>query len=228
MEQDLATGLMSLYCERTQAGLWEEPLNAVTNLAFIVAGLTALGLYRRQTSFKPAAHWDFLLMIALLFSIGLGSGLWHVLPTGMTVWADVIPILLFMNVYLLSLFNRGFGVNWAGLLLVFAVFQVMTFGNLLAIPRDVLNGSLFYAPAWLTLVGVASYMHATKHPLRGGLTAAAGIFTASLVFRTVDRGICQGVPLGTHFVWHLLNAWLLYVLVSALISEEAKRHLLTT
>jgi len=228
MSQDLTTGLMSLYCERTQAGLWEEPLNAATNLAFIVAGLTALGLYRRQAVVRSAAHWDFVLLIVLLFTIGLGSVVWHMQPTGVTVWADVIPILLFMNVYLLSLFYREFGVNWRELLLVFTVFQVMTFGNLLAVPRDVLNGSLFYAPAWLTLVGVASYMHATKHPLRGGLTAAAGIFTASLVFRTVDRGICQWVPLGTHFVWHLLNAWLLYVLVSALISEEAKRRLLTT
>ena len=228
MAQDLTTGLMSLYCERTQSGLWEEPLNAVTNLAFIAAGLTALGMYRRQTTLKPAAHWDFLLMIALLFSIGLGSGLWHVLPTGVTVWADVIPILLFMNVYLISLFYRAFGFNWLELLLVFAVFQAMSFGNLLAVPRDVLNGSLFYAPAWLTLVGVASYMHVTKHPQRGGLTAAAAIFTASLVVRTVDRGICQWVPFGTHFIWHLLNTWLLYVLVSALISEEAKRRLLTT
>ena len=37
-------------------------------------------------------------------------------------------------------------------------------------------------------------------------------FTVSLVFRTVDNQVCGGFPLGTHFVWHLLNGVLLFLL----------------
>ena len=215
--------LITTYCERTLPGLWEEPLNAVTNLAFIIAGIVTLMLYRRQSAFNAAAHWDFLLLIALMFAIGIGSGLWHLLPTKWTVLADVIPILLFMNVYLLSLIHRLFGVNRRGLLLVFFGFQLLNGIAVLIIPRDFLNGSMFYGPAWLTLMAVAVFMYATKHELRARLLAAGGIFTASLVFRTVDRELCQWVPVGTHFIWHVLNAWLLYVLTSGLIRQAAKQ-----
>ncbi len=34
---------IDLYCERLGPGLWAEPLNAVTNLAFILAGILLIG-----------------------------------------------------------------------------------------------------------------------------------------------------------------------------------------
>jgi hypothetical protein len=38
-----------------------------------------------------------------------------------------------------------------------------------------------------------------------------GIFSLSLVLRTVDAAICPAFPLGTHFIWHLLNGLVLYL-----------------
>jgi hypothetical protein len=40
------------YCERLGPGLWAEPLNAVTNLAFIVAAVICL-----RVSGIPPRHW---------------------------------------------------------------------------------------------------------------------------------------------------------------------------
>jgi hypothetical protein len=211
----------SIYCERSLPGLWEEPLNAFTNLAFILAGVFALLLYRQRSAFSIAAHWDFLVLITLMFAIGIGSGLWHFYPTRFTVLADVIPILLFINVYLLSFFHRAFGFKWRGLVLVFMFFQLVNVIVAMAFPPKFLNGSIFYGPGWLTLISIGAYLYVTKHPLRGRLLAAGGIFTASLIFRTMDRDVCQWVPIGTHFIWHVLNAWLLYLLTSALIRQEA-------
>jgi hypothetical protein len=213
--------LISLYCERTLPGLWEEPLNAITNLAFIIASAFTLLLYRRQSTFSVAAHWDFLLLITLMFAIGIGSGLWHFYPTRLTVLADVIPILLFINVYLLSFFHRVIGFKWRGLVLTFVLFLFLNAMMVFAFPRNFLNGSIFYGPGWIVLISIGTYLFAVKHHLRGRLLAAGGIFTVSLVFRTMDREVCQWVPLGTHFIWHVLNAWLLYLLTSALIRQEA-------
>jgi hypothetical protein len=70
-------------------------------------------------------------------------------------------------------------------------------------------------------MSIGAYLFITKHRLHGRLLAAGGIFTASLIFRTMDREVCQWAPLGTHFIWHVLNAWLLYLLTSALIRQEA-------
>jgi hypothetical protein len=38
-----------------------------------------------------------------------------------------------------------------------------------------------------------------------------GIFSLSLVARSVDAAICPVFPLGTHFAWHLLNGLVLYL-----------------
>ena len=43
----------------------------------------------------------------------------------------------------------------------------------------------------------------------GGLLLGAALFALSLTFRTLDRPLCDAFPLGTHFVWHLLNGLLL-------------------
>ena len=45
--------------------------------------------------------------------------------------------------------------------------------------------------------------------------ATAGIFLVSLTFRTVDVASCARLPLGTHFLWHVLNAVVLYRLLIA-------------
>ncbi|MBT6284482.1 MAG: hypothetical protein HOI96_04805, partial [Rhodospirillaceae bacterium] len=49
------------------------------------------------------------------------------------------------------------------------------------------------------------------------LLMAAAIFAASLTFRTVDAPICAAVPIGTHFMWHLLNGCVLFIVVRALV-----------
>jgi hypothetical protein len=51
------------------------------------------------------------------------------------------------------------------------------------------------------------------------LGAAAALFFVSLAFRTVDRAICGVFPLGAHFVWHLLNAVVLWLLLKTAITH---------
>jgi hypothetical protein len=68
----------------------------------------------------------------------------------------------------------------------------------------------------LIAVALAAREQGTRHNL--GL--AAVIFAISLTFRTVDIAICPQFPLGTHFIWHILNAVVLYVLLrTALIAR---------
>ena len=42
-----------------------------------------------------------------------------------------------------------------------------------------------------------------------GLTIGAGLLVASLAFRTLDAPLCDRLPHGTHFLWHMLNAVML-------------------
>lgn len=207
---------LDAYCERTGPGFWNEPLNALTNLAFIVAGVSAL----RQWRAKPYAWrdgWDLLLLIALLFAIAIGSALWHTVATRWAMYADEIPILLFINVFLLAFLVRIARLRWPGTLLFFALFHLLNRGVGAVFPRDFLNGSIFYGPAWASLIVMAAFLAVRQHPAARAFAVAAGIFTVSLVFRTIDAAICPAVPVGTHFLWHLCNATMLYLLLAALI-----------
>jgi hypothetical protein len=43
------------------------------------------------------------------------------------------------------------------------------------------------------------------------LLLAAGVLLLSLTFRTLDLAICERFAVGTHFLWHLLNGLVLYL-----------------
>lgn len=85
------------YCERIDASFWAEPVNALTNLAFVIAAVViANALVRDGQAVRKA--WDLWLLAGLIAAIGVGSFLWHTLATPWSGLADVIPILLFINV----------------------------------------------------------------------------------------------------------------------------------
>jgi hypothetical protein len=48
------------------------------------------------------------------------------------------------------------------------------------------------------------------------------VWSFSLFFRTVDLEFCQFIPIGTHFLWHVLNSYVLYRLFGALIIQVKK------
>src|SRR3979411_2505706 len=95
---------LSLYCERTDASFWAEPVNALTNLAFLVAAAAAYLAWRRSTARDPFA----LALIGVTVAIGLGSFAFHTLATRGAVLLDVIRIAIFVPGYLLFSLRRVF------------------------------------------------------------------------------------------------------------------------
>jgi hypothetical protein len=71
------------------------------------------------------------------------------------------------------------------------------------------------------MFGVGLWLAARGHPAGRWRAAAAGIFAVSLAFRTLDGPLCAAIPVGTHFIWHLLNAIVLGTLLVALVRHGA-------
>jgi hypothetical protein len=66
-----------------------------------------------------------------------------------------------------------------------------------------------------------------RWPLAGRkMIVAACLFVVALSLRTLDMHLCPSFPLGTHFLWHLLNALLLYLLLR-LVILHAPRSILS-
>lgn len=208
------------YCERIGDHLWDEPWNAVTNGAFLLAAVAAFALWRRAGgNDRPA-----LMLILLVGAIGVGSFLFHTMPQPWTLAADVIPIQLFAFSYFALALFRFVGLGPAATAFGTAVFFVFAlslgWGAAAFLPPG-LRGSAGYAAFLLGLWGMAAVLWRRE----GGretarIVALAGlVFALSLTFRTLDRPLCDVIPLGTHWLWHLLNATVLYLLLRVAILQ---------
>ena len=198
------------YCERIGPGFWAEPVNALTNAAFLIAAIALFDLLHRRQSRDPIV-WALAVLVA---AIGAGSFLFHTVATPWAAALDVIPILLFQLIYLWGYGRRILHFSrWqsatAVLALATAIVATGPFSHLA-------NGSIAYAPAWLALT-VLAFAHWRGAEIEAwSLPLSVVVFSISLALRTLDAGICAAFPLGTHFGWHLLNGGVLYLAVRAL------------
>lgn len=209
---------IDLYCERVGPGLWAEPLNAVTNLAFILAGILLVAALRRA---DPAARRDpaILALVTLVFLVGIGSGLFHTFATRWAVLADVIPVALFILLYMYLALSRFVALSLRGALAGVAV----VLGLVVVMPLVFGFSVSTYGVALAAMLGVGGFLYvARRHPAGRPILAAAGVFALSLAFRTADLPLCAALPIGTHFLWHVLNAVVLYSLTRTMMAEGVK------
>ena len=203
--------MLDLYCERVSSGFWAEPVNAFTNFGFVFAAYFCWRMARRE----QVRDSSIVAITVMIVAIGIGSFLFHTMPSAVTRWLDVAPVFVFQLLYLGLYCRRIIGFSLAGcglLVLVFLVTALVASQFL-----DLINGSLIYLPALLVIfvLGVCHYQ--SQKIERSLLLAAACVFVFSLVLRSVDNGICMGFELGTHFLWHVLNALVIYMAMRALI-----------
>ncbi|MGP0092758.1 MAG: ceramidase domain-containing protein [Xanthobacteraceae bacterium] len=200
---------VDFYCERTDPSLWAEPVNAVTNAAFLVAALVAFLEWRRGTRGDTPS----LVLIGVVALVGLGSFIFHTIATRGAALFDVIPIAVFIYGYLLLALRRFLALRLLPALAVLVGFVIASDVTSWMVPADALNGSVSYVPALTALVVVGWLV---RHRIEGKpVLLAAALFMISLGLRSVDLLVCDAFPLGTHFVWHILNAVVLYLLLHA-------------
>ncbi|MCD8496714.1 MAG: ceramidase domain-containing protein [Alphaproteobacteria bacterium] len=208
---------IDIYCERTGPGFLAEPINAFTNLAFFIAAFLALLLARKE----KALDWRSGILIGLIVVIGTGSTFFHTFATFWAMLSDSLPILIYQITFIIFYAWRVMGWNkWRILALLGAFFFVQYLAALA--PRDWINGSMEYAPAFLFLLGLAVWHAKNAARENWNLLAAAAIFSVSLVFRSIDDALCPQIPVGTHFLWHVLNGALLYLTARAYLLSARK------
>jgi hypothetical protein len=202
------------YCERMGlVDLWAEPFNAFTNLAFLIAAVLS---WRACKQHNLRKYLDIHLLYGLMFLIGIGSLVWHLQPSEASLMLDVVPITAFINIYLFSLLRRCFKWNYGRIVIAFVLLHKLNYVANNSLPSDYLNGSILYAPTWLMLAVLCVVAWWQKLTFATNLIKISGLWSISLIFRTIDHELCGIIPIGTHFIWHLLNAIVLYHLLKLL------------
>ena len=203
------------YCERTDASYWSEPLNAVSNAAFLIAA----ALCWRLTARDPGAR----LLVVILAAIGVGSWLFHTHAQLWAILADVLPIQTFILLYIHLATVRFFAAPpWAGLAaaVAFVPLSALVATGIRGLFGP-LNGSVGYMPVLLLMVAYAAALARRAPATARSMAIGAAILAVSLGFRTVDAGVCSRFPHGTHFLWHILNAVLLGWMIRILVRHGA-------
>ena len=191
------------YCERLDPGYWAEPVNAITNAAFLIAAFVMWQRVRGQG--VPLA----MALVWILAAIGVGSYLFH---THAQVWSaivDVTPILVFILVYIFAI-NRDVlrlgTLKALGLTALFFPYAAATVPLFAMLP---IEDSAGYAPVPLLILIYAYGLRKREPELARGFVIGAVILIASLTARTLDEPLCEVIPGGTHFLWHILNGVML-------------------
>lgn len=214
------TRSIDAYCERTDPSYWAEPVNALTNAAFVIA---AAVVWRRGARGIAGA------LCVILALIGVGSFLFHTHATPWASAADTTPIAVYILVYVYAA-NRHFWGLSPGLSALGAVafipYAAALTPMLVRIPFLAIS-SVY----WTVLLLIAAYALALRRRLTtvaGGLAVGVAILTVSLVFRSLDAALCDAIPVGTHFMWHLLNAlmlgWMIDVLRRHMVEAALSRR----
>ena len=203
------------YCERLDASFWAEPVNAATNAAFLAAALV-MALRLRGTRLPVA-----LALVWIVIAIGIGSLLFHTFAQPWAGVADSLPILLFILVYLYAATRDFLGASWKLSALVtigYFPFAAVTVPLFRLIPG--LGDSAGYATVPTLMLIYAGLLWRQAPRTAHGLVLAAILLSTSITFRALDEPLCGVFPLGTHFMWHLLNAAMLGWMI-----EVYRRHM---
>lgn len=195
---------VDIYCERLDASFWSEPVNAITNLAFIIAGflIWRIGSPRSR------------LMAILLMLIGLGSFSFHTFANRLTGLLDVLAIALYLISFAYLIPKQwSWGSRWTlvgsviGLFILIALCQLVI--NYMK-PELPWMPSGMYVGAWSALLLYAVLTQNSNPIAARYLWLAVLVFPFSLLSRQLDMPLCD-FGFSTHWLWHVLNGVTLYL-----------------
>lgn len=210
---------IDIYCERVSSDIFAEPINFITNLAFIIVCILLYRQYKKRVFHSKVIQYYSLILIILILIIGIGSLLFHLLGTVLSAIADVLPIMIFIILYLYL--SVRFFLNKSQKVAIFSIGIFLIFNFFLTTLGIEEIASYLAALFSMLLISLLTYKK-KEYGISLGLLIASFIFTISLSLRQMDLLYCAHLDIGTHWLWHILNSILLYMLVILFMDRKLK------
>jgi hypothetical protein len=191
------------YCELTYLGI-QEPLNVFSSLFFIFFAVLAY----KKTGNK--------VLPILLGFVGISSVLWHLSSSDLGDFLDTVSIAIFSLATIYVIFSKVFKRKIS---LFFALIFLLIISFLLE-RVSILNGSLVYIFLLLSLLIAGHFYIKQKPSSKRNIIQALLFFSIAIFFRIADSLFCQYIFTGTHFIWHILMAFVGYNLILGLFSMK--------
>ena len=195
------------YCERQLAGFWGEPVNTLTNLIFIALGLIL--------ALKTKANRFCFYFSLQIIAIGIASSIFHTFANNLGAFLDIASIIVFGMTYIfavnLCFLNVSYFLSFLIAMLLVPFSFAVSFLTMVSLGE--LNGSSWYISFVILFLIYAFLLRRICSDFSRVLLYSTAFFVLSIIFRSIDHAFCNIIPVGTHFIWHIMNGILLSLLV---------------
>lgn len=192
-----------LYCERLGPGVWEEPFSLAASVSFPILALAV---------WRGAAGLVFLKRMAVgILGLGLAVMALHSVPSRLTLGILLAAVLSLVLGYFHAV-NRDM-LGMPRLMALVCTLLILPFAAVSLPLIAVLQGassSVAFVALPVLLLGYAALLRPDHPATARGLSIGAAIMIAGLGARSLDQPLCDRLPGGTHFLWILAVAWLLW------------------
>ena len=207
------------YCERgNSSGFFVEPINVFTSFAFLIAGFFANRLLKN----KGIKSKELLILPWFLAVTGIGSFIYHTARNSITLIFDAVPTFLFLLYVLFLILKQLFG-NKIKAFVALIGFICLEIASSIFLPKDSLNGSIAHI-ATIIFAILLGWLLIKRYGSRVKLLIICliSLYVVAVFFRSIDLWICQFIPIGTHFLWHILAASVGYLAISLISKVKTK------
>lgn len=190
-----------IYAETDLSVFFSEPWNALSSLAIVM----------------PAVYWAIYLKmdykkypfifycIPLLILGGLGSTLFHAFRSS--------AYLLMMDVLPTALLTFSVGVyfwfkiipTWWGTAVVVVPFTLLRYSTYSLFPADTAVNISYFISGTIIFFPVIFYLIRTRFGGSLYIILSVVFLILSLMFREMDHRVVHILPMGSHFLWHILS-----------------------
>jgi hypothetical protein len=189
---------MPIYCEtslNTLGTFPAEPINSWTSLAPVILGALALIYLLRR---RPDSRVAYILAILAILT-GLGSISWHALRTDWALIVDAVPGVIYFMIIVFFWFYYLGARYWGLAVLAGFIAATVLIPSELGVLKPLIGVLVLLAIA-IGLVIATWYRR--RHAFKFALPMiGAGIIAITL--RALDLSVCETIPFGTHFFWHI-------------------------
>jgi len=209
------------YCGRFDASWSGEILNSASNISFVIAAALGLVMWCAGARRELAV----LGLILATLGIGVGSFVFHSHPTAGTRIVDLVSIHVFAFGVIGFAARRWLGLSWPVTLATAASFAAVARGweHLVG---SALHGAATHALSLAVLAAIGAWLvrDPRSHGIGRRLLSAAGWYAAALAVRAMDVPMCKTLPIGVHWIWHLLLGATVGHLLAAACETSAARY----
>ena len=199
------------YCESLIGYFLSQPLNVISNVAFLITAFIAYR-YLRNRDIKKLY-----VLTILLGVVGLSSVLWHMTNSHVGDILDTYSIVLFASVAAILLLTK---ITKSKITTIIS-FVILLYLAFISERFTLWNGSFPYV---VLLIGflIAGRIYIKRFPTAKAVFIYAFLtFLIAIVLRSLDILICPFVSSGTHFLWHILVALFGYQIILMLAHSDS-------